>query len=311
MNIFLKIFRAWAFGIVWNPPPSIRRKFLVVWAVIGIGIAITLFLLTILQVSLWVLGLCITGFAIAAGLLNYAFYKGWRRQVNKPRSTNVLCLLPIVFVFLAGVMVTFSVCYADTNKDVIAGLTAGQNGDLDEAIRLFSRVIDTSNFGRELLASAFNNRGIAYRQKGLYDLAIADYNHAIKLKPDFARVYSNRGLAYAKMGLYDQSIMDFTQAIKLEPNNADVYLKRGNAYFDEQVYDEAAADYSRAIELRPHFTLAYYNRCDAYGKKELKDLAIKDCSKALELDPQLEPAKKMLLWLSGGQKGERPCMCNQ
>ena len=35
--------------------------------------------------------------------------------------------------------------------------------------------------------------GIAYGDKGDYDRAIADYDQAIQLKPDFVDAYNNRG----------------------------------------------------------------------------------------------------------------------
>ncbi len=43
---------------------------------------------------------------------------------------------------------------------------------------------------------ALNNRGIAYRNQGKYDRAIADFDEAIKLKPDYAVAMYNRGTAY-------------------------------------------------------------------------------------------------------------------
>ena len=40
------------------------------------------------------------------------------------------------------------------------------------------------------------NRGWAYSGKGDYDRAIADYNQAMGLHPNYALAYNNRGLAY-------------------------------------------------------------------------------------------------------------------
>ena len=41
-------------------------------------------------------------------------------------------------------------------------------------------------------AAALYNRGYAYDHKGQYDLAIADYTHAIALKPNYADAFINR-----------------------------------------------------------------------------------------------------------------------
>ena len=42
--------------------------------------------------------------------------------------------------------------------------------------------------------------GLVYYKKGDYDRAIADFNEAIRLKPDLAEAYYNRGLAYDEIG---------------------------------------------------------------------------------------------------------------
>ena len=42
-------------------------------------------------------------------------------------------------------------------------------------------------------AQAYNNRGLAYFEKGQYDLAISDYSEAIAIDPKNAAAYYNRG----------------------------------------------------------------------------------------------------------------------
>ncbi|MEE8223247.1 MAG: tetratricopeptide repeat protein, partial [Alphaproteobacteria bacterium] len=58
------------------------------------------------------------------------------------------------------------------------------------------------------------------QNEGLYDRAIAEYDQAIKLKPDYAKAYYNRGVAYMSKGLYDRAIEDYDTAIRLRPDYA-------------------------------------------------------------------------------------------
>ena len=51
----------------------------------------------------------------------------------------------------------------------------------------------------------YNNRGIAYSQKSEFDLAIADYNTAIELNPQFALVYYNRGEAWLRLREWEKA----------------------------------------------------------------------------------------------------------
>ena len=50
--------------------------------------------------------------------------------------------------------------------------------------------------------------------------AIASYNDAIRLAPDFAAAYAGRANAWVSTGDYDQAISDYRQAIHREPARA-------------------------------------------------------------------------------------------
>lgn len=62
-------------------------------------------------------------------------------------------------------------------------------------------------------------------KSGDYKDAIADYNTAIQLKPDFARAYYNRGEAKDKLGQIPEATTDFQIAGKLAKETGDTSLK--------------------------------------------------------------------------------------
>ena len=98
----------------------------------------------------------------------------------------------------------------------------------------------------------YRNRGVAYRRMGAietmksmasgldmssgdwqqcYDLSIADYDTAIRIKPDDAGNHYSRGLAYRDRGEHshdindlDKAIADFDAAMRLNPANSPEYL---------------------------------------------------------------------------------------
>jgi len=140
------------------------------------------------------------------------------------------------------------------------------------------------------LVVEYKNRGYAYRHKGLYDQAIADYTHAIALSPSNGSAYNSRGLAYEAKSLHNQAIADYTHAIALNPSYAIAYNNRGNAYDAKGLHDQAIADDTRAIALNPSDADAYYNRGAAYEAKGLKDQAIADYRAALKPEPTMQAA---------------------
>ena len=92
-----------------------------------------------------------------------------------------------------------------------------------------------------------------------YKSAIADYDRAIQLKPDYAKAYYNRGLAYDHQGKYSKAIADYNRAIQLKPDYAEAYNNRGLAYDHQGKSNEAIADYDRAIQLKPDYAKTQKN----------------------------------------------------
>lgn len=101
--------------------------------------------------------------------------------------------------------------------------------DPDTRIEGCNALIALSEKSPDLQAAAYLKRGVAYRLKGQFDKAIADYNAALRINPHYAEAYNNRGDAQDALGQYDKAIADADMALKIKPDLAAAYDTRGQA----------------------------------------------------------------------------------
>jgi tetratricopeptide (TPR) repeat protein len=91
------------------------------------------------------------------------------------------------------------------------GVEANKKGNLDEAIRYYSKSIAL----KPGAAGLYYVRGRAYQGKGNFDTAIADFNRAVALKPRYAEAYNHRGVTYIGKGMDKEALADFKKACGL------------------------------------------------------------------------------------------------
>ena len=135
--------------------------------------------------------------------------------------------------------------------------------DTTKQIELYTKVIgiDPEN------ASAYNNRGVAYRKKGEYDNAIADYTKAIEIDPKYALAYYNRGIAYSEKGESDKAIEDYKKAIEIDNSHAAAYNNLAYIYCgDGDIVNggDAIRYINKAIKLEPTEAIYYLTKFEIY-----------------------------------------------
>jgi len=116
-----------------------------------------------------------------------------------------------------------------------------------------------------------------------YEEALAAYEQAIRLDPNFARAYNGKGLTLNSLKRYEEAIAAFEQAIRLDPNNAEAYNFKGIALNSLKRYEEALAALEQAIRLDPNNALVY----------SFKGLTLYDLKRNQEAEQAFEKARQL------------------
>ena len=98
-------------------------------------------------------------------------------------------------------------------------------------------------------AAAYNNRGLARKERGDLDGALADFEKAVALNPNDAATYANRGLAHHALGNMEAAIADYDLALHLSPGDATVHYNRAVAYRLAKEPEQATADARKVLTL--------------------------------------------------------------
>jgi tetratricopeptide (TPR) repeat protein len=132
---------------------------------------------------------------------------------------------------------------------------------------------------------AWFGRGRAFAGRGEYQRAIADFTHAITLKP-LAHQFAFRGEAFAAQGDNVRALADFEQAIRMEPgNNPFVYHARGAILRRNGNLDAAIASHDQGLRINPVDAYGFTGRAFALSEKGDNDRALTDADEALRIAP--------------------------
>ena len=87
---------------------------------------------------------------------------------------------------------------------------------------------------------AYYNRGqIAQNKEGDLEQAIADYNKAIQINPNYAERYVSRGVARLRQGDARKALEDLRNGLRLDERQVSAYIALGEAYVKLKMFDQA------------------------------------------------------------------------
>jgi tetratricopeptide (TPR) repeat protein len=172
------------------------------------------------------------------------------------------------------------------------------NADL--RIGACTRVIEDQATAPTVRMMAYRDRGVAYSNKGLPELAIADFDEALKIDANDGAALAARGRANLARGQYDRAIADFTDELRSAPVNDRAHNQRGLAYLNKGELELALADFDRAIAINAGNAAARNNRGVVLAKQGNTDRAITEYTEALRISPDY-----LLLYTNRGRAYEQ------
>jgi len=142
--------------------------------------------------------------------------------------------------------------------------------------------------------AAHNNLGLALEARGRFAAAVAHYEQAVQLKPDYAEAWDNLANTLAATDRIPEAIADYEKALRFAPAAPEMHSNYANALSRAGRTADAIAEYETALRLKPDYPAAFYNLGVAWADSGQNDRAIAAFTAALRLEPNLPDAQNNL-----------------
>ncbi|MCW6053074.1 tetratricopeptide repeat protein [Lyngbya sp. CCAP 1446/10] len=159
------------------------------------------------------------------------------------------------------------------------GITLYNLSKFEEALAAYDRAITL----RPDYAEVWQEKAKTLYELKKYKESQSAYDKAIELKPEYLEAWTGRGYALDKLQQSKEAIASFDNALKIQPDYPAAWEGRGDALLDSQRYEEAIASYEKAVQFQPNLYQAWYNRGQAYQNLKQYDRAVESYQQAVEI----------------------------
>ncbi|MGO9917821.1 MAG: tetratricopeptide repeat protein [Isosphaeraceae bacterium] len=144
--------------------------------------------------------------------------------------------------------------------------------------------------------------GIALKNDGKLNEAIAEFREAIRLKPDLTEAHNGLAEVFDAQGKRHEAVDELKKAIRINPRLAEAHADLGNAFVEQRKLDAAIVELNDAIRIDPGHHDAHALLGRAFSRQGKPDEAIGELKKAVSLEPESAEAHAELgtiLWENG------------
>ncbi len=108
-------------------------------------------------------------------------------------------------------------------------------------------------------AEIANDRAIEFWEQKRFDIAITQWEKAVRETPNIADLHYNLGNAYTHQGQIEKAINSLKQAIAIDSTLVEAYNKLGCIYYKQGNLDLAFSNWRQALQIKPDFKEALHN----------------------------------------------------
>ncbi len=157
----------------------------------------------------------------------------------------------------------------------------GRNGKIGEAIAHYEQALRL----KPDYAEAHWHLGFVLLREGKISDAIGHYEQAMQLEPDRAEPHYNLAVALERAGETDEAIAQYEQALHIQRDYAEAHWNLGYALLHEGRISDAIEHYEQAAVIRPDLPQLHYYLALVLNDAGRTDEAITHFEQALGLKP--------------------------
>ena len=139
-------------------------------------------------------------------------------------------------------------------------------------------------------SEAWNGQGNTLYELKLYNKALDAYDKAIQIQPDYLEAWVGRSFVLDNLQRYQEAIESFDKALKIKLDYPEVWNGRGDALNNLQRYEEAIKSYDKAVQYKPDYYQAWNSRGWALHNLHRYEDAIAAYDKAVQYNLDYDQA---------------------
>jgi len=164
-------------------------------------------------------------------------------------------------------------------------LAAQKKGDDTGAERFYRQILEQASPPEVLV-----NLGNLLGRQGRREEALASYNRALSLRPDFFEALFNRANLLLELNLAQDALKDYEQVLARRPDFPSAWNNRGTALRSLRRLEEALSSFGQAARLSPSHINALTNSAIALWDLKRLNQALEAIDRALAVDPRFGEA---------------------